>query len=67
MIDWKPVWSELEISKQFKAADTIEILAEDNAKLIDVLESILETGVPRNRERAEKILALVKSEDRDEE
>jgi len=28
-------------------------------ELISVLEAILETGLPRNRERAEKILSVV--------
>ena len=35
-------------------------LSESNVELLEVLEAILDTGLPRNRENAEKIIAKSK-------
>jgi len=56
----KQVISDLEQSKQVDAADWLEILAEDNDALIKALESIFETGLPRNRQWAEEVVAKAK-------
>ena len=34
-------------------------LSESNVELLEVLEAILDTGLPRNREKAEKVIAKV--------
>ena len=34
-------------------------LGEVNVELLEVLEAILDTGLPRNREKAEKVIAKV--------
>ena len=37
-------------------------LSESNVELLRVLEAILDTGLPRNREKAEKVIAKAKGE-----
>ena len=37
-------------------------LSESNVELLEVLEAILDTGLPRNREKAEKVIAKAKGE-----
>ena len=60
------ICADLKAKGEYEAAECIERLAEisaergkDSVDLLGVLEAILDTGLPRNREKAEKVIAKV--------
>ena len=60
------ICADLKAKGKYEAAECIDWLAEisaergkDSVELLGVLEAILDTGLPRNREKAEKVIAKV--------
>ena len=60
------ICADLKAKGEYEAAECIKRLAEistergkDSVDLLGVLEAILDTGLPRNREKAEKVIAKV--------
>ena len=60
------ICADLKAKGEYEAAECIKRLSEistergkDSVDLLGVLEAILDTGLPRNREKAEKVIAKV--------
>jgi len=63
------ICSDLVVKGEYEAAFLLEVitnanaeLSESNVELLEVLEAILDTGLPRNREKAEKAIARARGE-----
>ena len=59
-----PICADLKAKGEYEAAYVLDCVAyanaelsESNVELLGVLEAILDTGLPRNREKAEKVIA----------
>jgi len=60
------ICADLKAKGEYEAAYVLDCVAyanaeltESNVELLEVLEAILDTGLPRNREKAEKVIAKV--------
>ena len=58
------ICADLKAKGEYEAAYVLDCVAyanaelsESNVELLEVLEAILDTGLPRNREKAEKVIA----------
>ena len=63
------ICADLKAKGEYEAAYVLDCVAyanaelsESNVELLEVLEAILDTGLPRNREKAEKVIAKAKGE-----
>jgi len=59
-----PICADLKAKGEYEAAHVLDCVAyanaelsESNVELLEVLEAILDTGLPRNRGEAEKLIA----------
>jgi len=60
-------WLYRENGRLAKGDQDLSDVIEERKELITVLERILETGLPRNRERAEKVLKKIEERQKEEE